>query len=171
MPTARSTSRHSSSLGSTGCTAFHAAVVARSSRRSALVTAGPCSSSAATPRRARSGRRPAPGQPGRAARSRNHPSKRTAQPTRAFRPSLTLPAARRAGRRVRLRRGLSGTGWAASPGVGRGAPDSLAIGSCRRCCRQTLRCRAAEQGIQELGGVARRAWTSRPGIGLRPDGR
>jgi hypothetical protein len=36
----RSTSCHSSSVGWTGFTAFHAAVVARSSRRSALVTAG-----------------------------------------------------------------------------------------------------------------------------------
>jgi hypothetical protein len=43
-------------------------------------------------RRARSGRRPAPGWSGRAARSRNHPSKRMAQRTRALRPSLTLPS-------------------------------------------------------------------------------
>jgi hypothetical protein len=48
MPMERSTSRHSSSVGSIGLSAFRAAVVAWSSCRSASVAAGPCCSSTAT---------------------------------------------------------------------------------------------------------------------------
>jgi hypothetical protein len=54
-----------------------------------LVTAGPCSSSAATTAASSVRRSAGTRSVGRAARSQHHPSRRTALWTRAFRPSLT----------------------------------------------------------------------------------